>query len=231
MKRTWIKVKRGLLEPKHREKIGIRVWLYVYMLDLVDWKTGMIPNWTDKEAAAALDMPWRTVQRQRQQLAIDGYINCVQAYQSTDIFIRNWTNPREYSGDVINKGTQPVRTPIKQGTQLCVPIHTQSCVPSHIDHIKTTYKVDVPAILRTPEVMGAWVDWETHRKEIRKKLTPPSVKRQFALLEKHAAQAVEIIEVSIMNSYQGLFPPKAQTTRRNGRPQERPQIEPVEVYD
>jgi hypothetical protein len=27
MKKTWIKIKHGLLEPKHREQMGSAIWL------------------------------------------------------------------------------------------------------------------------------------------------------------------------------------------------------------
>ena len=40
--KTWIKLKRGILEKKHRDELGIRIWLYLYMLDIVDWDTGII---------------------------------------------------------------------------------------------------------------------------------------------------------------------------------------------
>ena len=68
MKKTWIKIKRGLLEPKHREILGIRIWLYIHMLDRTDWETGIIYGWKDKDEAEDLSMPWRTLQQQRQQL-------------------------------------------------------------------------------------------------------------------------------------------------------------------
>ena len=102
MKKTWIKIKRGLLEPKHRNILGIRVWLYIYMLDKADWDTGTIYEWRDKDEAADLQMPWRTLQQQRQQLAEFGYITCVQRKDHQDIIIHNWTNPREYTGEIYN---------------------------------------------------------------------------------------------------------------------------------
>jgi len=109
VKKTWIKIKRGLLEPKHRETLGIRIWLYIHMLDRTDWDTGIIYGWKDKDEAEDLSMPWRTLQQQRQQLEKDGYIICKQMPGCQEITITNWTNPREYSGKVYNTtdgGTQ-----------------------------------------------------------------------------------------------------------------------------
>jgi len=107
MKKTWIKIKRGLLEPKHRERLGIRIWLYVYILDNADWETGQIREWRDKDAADELDMPWRTLAQQRQKLMDDGYITCEVAGNRQIITIHNYTNPRRYDGEVTNeKGTE-----------------------------------------------------------------------------------------------------------------------------
>src|SRR3990167_5024336 len=94
MKKTWIKVKRGLLEPAHRDRIGIRIWLYLHILDYTDWDTGTIIGWKDAEHAELLEMPHRTLQEQRQRLAEDGYISCARAFQSLTVTINNWTNPR-----------------------------------------------------------------------------------------------------------------------------------------
>ena len=105
--KTWIKVKRGLLEPKHRDKMGVRVWLYMYMLDVADWETGTINNWKDKEHAKELDMELRTFREWRRQLAEDGYITCVPERTGQKIIIHNYTNPRKYSNEVENPYGEP----------------------------------------------------------------------------------------------------------------------------
>jgi hypothetical protein len=65
----------------------------------------------------------------------------------------------------------------------------------------------IPETLRTPKFIESWRNWETHRKEIRCKLTPLSVKQQFKFLESLGPEkAVASIERSITNSWQGLFP-------------------------
>lgn len=120
-KKTWIKVKRGILKPKHRKALGIRVWLYMHMLDIVDWESGIINKWRDKDAAEDLDMPWRTVQDQRQHLETDGYITCEQSFQCLRITIHKWVNPRKYSGEVLNiHGTESSVSPT-HGTEASVP--------------------------------------------------------------------------------------------------------------
>ena len=113
MKKTWIKIKRGLLEPKHRDRLGIRIWLYVYILDNTDWETGQIREWRDKDAADEMQMPARTLTQHRQQLEDDGYITCELAGNKQIITIHNYTNPRQYDGEITN--------PKGEGTQNRVP--------------------------------------------------------------------------------------------------------------
>ncbi len=101
-KKTWLKVKRGLLDPKHQQKMGVRVWLYLYILDIADWETGTATGWTDKECSDDLGIPKSTVRKQRQKLEADGYITSVREFQSSKITIHNYTNPRKYDGEIIN---------------------------------------------------------------------------------------------------------------------------------
>ena len=104
MKKTWIKVKRGLLETKHRHGLGIRIWLYLYMLDQTDWDTGKVLEWRDGDAASELNMSVATIRKQRRQLDGAGYITCSQGYRKQVIVIHNYTNPRKYDGEMLNHG-------------------------------------------------------------------------------------------------------------------------------
>jgi hypothetical protein len=111
MKKTWIKIKRGLLEPKHRDRLGIRIWLYFYILDQADWDAGKVLEWRDGDAADDLQMPKRTIRQQRQQLETDGYITCKLAGNKQIITIHNYTNPRKYDGEVVNSKGDKNLTP------------------------------------------------------------------------------------------------------------------------
>lgn len=101
-KPRWMKIHSGLLEPKHRETLGVRVWLFMYMIDQVDWTTGMIDKWTDGNAAAALEMPKATVRTQRYGLQEDGYITSYQTFQALRIVIHKWRDPRLVSAEQRN---------------------------------------------------------------------------------------------------------------------------------
>ena len=115
MKKTWIKIKRGLLEPKHRDRLGIRIWLYFYILDQADWDTGQVLEWRDADAAGDLKMQKRTVRQQRQQLMDDGYITCELAGNKQVITIHNYINPRKYDGERVNVKGDINLSPLEEG--------------------------------------------------------------------------------------------------------------------
>lgn len=56
----------------------------------------------------------------------------------------------------------------------------------------------------------AWAEWEEwRRKELRKKITPRAEKRQQAMLAQYSHEdQVRILNHSMDNDYQGLFPEK-----------------------
>ncbi len=105
-KKTWIKVKRGILEPKHRRKLGSAWFLYFYMLDRTNWEDGVIREWRDEAAADELDIPLSTLRNQRRHLEDELYIQTTQKQNCLTIAITNWTNPREYTGKKYNEVEQ-----------------------------------------------------------------------------------------------------------------------------
>lgn len=63
--------------------------------------------------------------------------------------------------------------------------------------------------LITPAFQTAWQSWCKYRRERRKPLTPSTIKRQIAKLERMGHdKAIEAIETSISNGWTGLFEPK-----------------------
>ncbi len=68
-----------------------------------------------------------------------------------------------------------------------------------------------------PLNLDAWNEWvEFRHKEKRKKIGDMAkVKQQKMLTQYTPEQQQEIIDQSIMNSWQGLFPPKGDTNGRN----------------
>ena len=105
-KKTWIKVKRGILEPKHIDKLGQAWYLYFYILDNANWETGTISEWKDEYAAQDLEKPIGMIREHRKHLASEGYITCEKKRYSQNIIIHNWTDPRRYDGLVQNQNEQ-----------------------------------------------------------------------------------------------------------------------------
>ena len=74
---------------------------------------------------------------------------------------------------------------------------------------------------RDPRInQQAWDEWEKwRRKELRKKITPRAKKRQQAMLAEYSfEEQARILNHSMDNDYQGLFPEKV--VGRGGRPAE-----------
>jgi len=101
-RKTWIKIKRGLLQPKHRLAIGECIWLYFHILDRANWKTGAVEQWKDEAEAEELEMSLRTLRHQRKKLEKAGYIKAEKRQHYQRIIIHKWINPRKYDGEVIN---------------------------------------------------------------------------------------------------------------------------------
>jgi hypothetical protein len=104
MKKQWISVKCGLSrDPKHRRQMGKTIWTFLHMLDLADWETGIVYDWKDEGAAEDMGIDIRVLREDRRQLEKWDYISCRQKQYGQDITINNWTNPREYTGEIYNK--------------------------------------------------------------------------------------------------------------------------------
>src|SRR3972149_6988339 len=112
-KKHWIMIKRGLSEdPKHRERMGDLLWLYLHILDRTDWETGIVYGWRDAEEAIDMKMQPRTLRDQRQRLQNLGYITCKQERRGQRIVVHNWSNPKNYSGEVLNCRVTPGVSPL-----------------------------------------------------------------------------------------------------------------------
>jgi len=118
MKKQWISVKCGLSrDPKHRQAMGESIWLFLHILDIASWDDGIAHDWKDEAAAEDMGMPVRTLREHRRKLDELGYISCNQKQYTQDIVIHNWTNPREYNGQVYNEKQGSSETSPKENVQ------------------------------------------------------------------------------------------------------------------
>ncbi len=87
---------------------------------------------------------------------------------------------------------------------------------------KVEEEIPIPPELDTPKFREVWDQWKDFRKQ-KKKLTPRAIKMQFKFLCTLGVEsAISSIETSMMNDYQGLFPPHGR-----GRRDPEPRGEPV----
>lgn len=78
-------------------------------------------------------------------------------------------------------------------------------------------KITFPRALDTKEFKAAWFDWLEYRNENKKPVTEKTVKAQLKLLAPYgSAVAVEAIQKSISNGWQGLFPEKIGAPQTQG---------------
>ena len=92
-RKTFIKVRIGILEPKHIFQIGGAIWLYLYILNRADWKTGKIFDWRDKDAAAEIGVYVQSIRNQRKRLESGEYITSMQRQHRLEITVSNWHDP------------------------------------------------------------------------------------------------------------------------------------------
>lgn len=82
-------------------------------------------------------------------------------------------------------------------------------------HEKTDhYKVELPEGINRE----AWDAWCRYRKEIKKRMTPMTVKQQLRFLSQNIPDHLEIIRNSIRNGWTGLFPLKKDKPKTFNKP-------------
>ena len=100
-----------------------------------------------------------------------------------------------------------------------------SIEPSITKNPPLSPQVEIPSNLNTPEFNKVWLTWQAHRREIKKKLTPRSMKMQLKDLGKYpVGVAIQMVEQSIRGGYQGIFPVK-QSQNGQHAPQKRVRVE------
>ena len=128
--------------------------------------------------------------------------------------MQNDSNP---SSPASSPSLSPNNTPTQPGINAPAPDARKiepSGKPEQLQPI--TFADRLPRHLRTPEVMAKWREWEDFRRRIKgKKISVMAAARQIAMLASYEpAQAIAIIEQSIANDYQGLFPLKGVKPRK-----------------
>jgi hypothetical protein len=117
--------------------------------------------------------------------------------------IRKEGNPNLGEGVTPKTGHKPITKPTSKPTK----------------NKKEIYALDVSA-LPTEINIDSWIEWFDCRKAANKKITVLAAKKQIEFLTRYdKATQKRIIDTSIANDYQGLFPPKGAS---HGANQQRP---------
>ena len=86
-------------------------------------------------------------------------------------------------------------------------IHNTETDNTETEKKKRFFSVNIPPTHDCPDFRETWHEWEQHRVEIKKKLTPSTARRQLNMLSEHPVyHSIKIIENSIVNGWVGLFP-------------------------
>ena len=108
---------------------------------------------------------------------------------------------------VLNIGAVPLESVLPKVGK---PAIRETPVTGKTDHLPNT------DLLPNTDGIRGWDDWVAYRKEIRKKMSPATIKKQVAMLEKYSPEdQFLIINQSITNGWTGLFPPKE---KQNDKP-------------
>lgn len=191
-KKTWISVKRGIIDPKHQATIGPAVWLFLYLLDNCNWADGKVYGYTDGQAAEDLGMEKRTVRDHRTKLQAAKYISCQQRKHDQTITIHNWTNPREYSGKTRNPPDMAV-TPERHPSEDDIPM-------SPGDDIKGDTKGDTKGDNgMSPVLKESSSKIKDHKSNERIKERPPSSVKSVARHRERTLDALNASLVSLAN--------------------------------
>lgn len=141
-------------------------------------------------------------------IKVQGVSNAINDLQKKGYINIDNSNTVRNNGRVItiHENVSPIHSDVS-------PIHSD--VESKENRTKniTTNKTKEAILLPEWLSVSAWNQWVEYRKEIKKKLTPSTIKQQIKLLEKNKDSHIEIIEQSIQNGWTGLFKIKAPINR------------------
>ena len=134
--------------------------------------------------------------------------NMITIYTSDDSQIRSYSIQKNYDKwKVSTKMNRGLKSVDRVSTKV-IHNHLPQRHPQKKDK-QYTKEIVLPTDLDIPEFRTAWDEWKTHRKEIRRKLTPLAMKRQLNMLsEMGSEKAIQSINQSITNGWTGLFDPK-----------------------
>jgi hypothetical protein len=109
----------------------------------------------------------------------------------------------ELTQELVMSGSN--QSSVERVLNLPVNIESESTRESNKNGTKKNEPI-IPEELDTQEFRESWARWTQHRKEIKKPLTPTTIKTQIKKLSSHSARvAAAMLEQSIENGWRGIF--------------------------
>jgi hypothetical protein len=119
---------------------------------------------------------------------------------------------QEYYGDVTNE-----KRKVTQNTEADNRIQNTEAELKNKKKKSASPPIVFPSNLNCTEFMEAWINWDKFRTEIKHKLTPTTIDKQLAMLAEYPVEtAIAMIDKSIEQGWQGLFPLKTNGNGNNG---------------
>jgi len=107
-----------------------------------------------------------------------------------------------------------------KGEQAVPPNHQEPSKNRQKKEKEEVPEVEIPVSLNTTEFRTAWTEYLGHRRDNKfSPLKPRSISAQFRKMETWGVvTAIEAIEDTIRNNYQGIFPPKTNQAHNGQKP-------------
>jgi hypothetical protein len=241
----WVKLHRSIVDSKvFADPMVLKIWIWILSRVRFDSRTIAISVgggtvdvpldagqflFGDRSAADALGMPRTSVQRRIKRLEKLGSI-CVKAGRHYSIVtVTNW---QTYQNSSLEDGPEVGHLRATCGPkEECKERKEQIPRAGAGRGKRSEHPPDVPAVLASsPEFMSAWEAWQTHRRELGKRLTATSAAKQLATLaEWGESRARAAIEFSITQGWQGIYE-QGKPNGKHNRP-ESPAIVRRESFD
>jgi DNA-binding transcriptional regulator YhcF (GntR family) len=202
--------------------------LFIHLLLTVNWEPKKWRGTTIKRGekitslqnlAKEMGLSLQSVRTSIKKLKSTGELTSQSTSKFTKLTLINYdfyqTKKTEATSQLTSQSTNEQQTSNKRvtTTKQLKPLETLEQFKEKQEKEKSPKKsapvFEIPESLNNDDFLAAWAEWQEHRKQIKKKLTPLAAKKQLKMLsEIGVSKAIAAIDHSIKNGWQGIFEPK-----------------------
>ena len=201
MKGYYIGVKNDLLEPKHRKKMGSAVWEFMW---LIDKTTSVSEAGIGKilggkiikldEISKEIGGVRSTVSENLRKLEKEKYINITNAPYGLIITVNK--SSKVFGKTKLYEDSENTKPRSENQTE-----DSENTKPTIYNTNTIQETIQLPVWLNKEK----WSEWIEQRKQLKKKMTLLTIKKQINFLSQHIKNHITIIDRSILNGWTGLF--------------------------